>query len=141
MTHTPKDLVREFVEAVNTDPERAAALVGPGFVRHSAAAGEPGVRSREDLVRFLRSERETFPDAHETIEDVVAEGDRVAVRHRFTGTQLGPLAGWPPTGHRMTADYLAIYRIADGLIAEAWAEWDNMAGLRQLGHLPEGHPR
>ena len=137
MIERNKAVVRALVDAVNQhDLDRVAGLVAEGFVRHSAAAGQPGVRSRDDLLCFLRAEREAFPDAAETIEDILAEGDRVAVRHRFTGTQLGPLGGRPPLGRRMTAGYLAIYRLADGQVVEAWAEWDNLDGLVQLGHLP-----
>jgi predicted ester cyclase len=86
------------------------------------------------LKAFLRGELETFPDAHESLEDLVAEGDRVAARHRFRGTQRGALGPYPPSGRRLEATYLAIYRVEDGRIAEAWAEWDNLAGLAQLGH-------
>ena len=85
-------------------------------------------------MRFLKSEYVTFPDATEVLEDLVAEGDKVAARHRFRGTQLGPLGTYPASGRVLEATYLAIYRIEDGRIAEAWAEWDNLAGLRQLGH-------
>ena len=131
-----KAVVRAFVEAINAqDWDRLDALVAPDFVRHSYAGGSPGVCSRDDLKRFLVDEFETFPDAHEAIADLLAEGDRVAVRHRFRGTQLGPMGPHPPSGRVMTADYLAIYRLAGGVIAEAWAEWDNMAGLAQLGHV------
>jgi predicted ester cyclase len=135
MTERNKAVLRAFVAAVNSDLDRLAELVTEDFVRHSTAAGLPEVRSRDDLLRFLRAERDTFPDARETIEDLIAEGDRVAARHRFTGTQLGPLGRLLPTGRRLTADYLAIYRLVDGLVVEAWVEWDNLAGLVQLGHL------
>ena len=135
MTERNKAVVRAFVAAVNSDLDRLAELVAENFVRHSTAAGPPGVCSRDDLLRFLRAEREAFPDARETIEDLIAEGDRVAVRHRFTGTQLGPLGRLPPSGRRLTADYLVVYRLVDGVVVEAWAEWDNLAGLVQLGHL------
>lgn len=132
-----KAIVLAFVESVNSQNwDRLDELVAPDFVRHSHAAGPPGVRSRDDLKRFLRGEFETFPDAHETVEDLLAEGDRVAARHRFRGTQHGPLGSHPPTGRTMTSEYLAIYRLADGRIAEAWAEWDNLSGLTQLGHQP-----
>lgn len=132
-----KEIVAAFVEAINAQDWRSLeGLVAPDFVRHSHAAGPPGVRSRSDLVEFLRAEFETFPDAHERIEELVAEGDRVAARHHFRGTQLGQLGRYPPTGRVMEAEYLAIYRIEDGRIAEAWAEWDTMSGLVQLGHVP-----
>jgi len=130
-----KNVVRAFVETVNAqDWQRLDQIVAPDFVRHSDAAGTPGVRSRDDLKAFLRQECLTFPDAVETLEDVLAEGDRVAARHRFTGTQAGPMGPHPASGRRMTATYIAIYRVENGRIAEAWAEWDNLAGLVQLGH-------
>jgi len=130
-----KAVVRAFVEAINAqDWGRLAELVVPGFVRHSGAGGPQPVRSRDDLVRYLRAEYQVFPDARESIEDLVAEGDRVAARHSFRGTQLGPMGPYPASGRTMTANYLAIYRLEDGRIGEAWAEWDNLAGLTQLGH-------
>lgn len=137
MSESNKALVRRFTEAVNgQDWPRLRELVTDGFTRHSTAAGEPGIRSRQDLVDFLEGEYRTFPDAKEDIEDLVAEGDRVAARHRFRGTQKGPLGPHPASGRVLDATYLAIYRIEDGRIAESWAEWDNLAGLRQLGHAP-----
>ena len=73
---------------------------------------------------------------------MLVEGDKVAVRHRFRGTQAGPMGPYLPSGKVMTAEYLAIYRLSSGRIAEAWAEWDNLTGLVQLGHYkPGGGPR
>lgn len=136
-----KAVVRAFVAAINAqDWSRLAELVAPNFIRHSHAGGSPGVRSRDDLVRFLQGEFETFPDAREEIADLVAEGDRVAARHSFRGTQTGPMRPHPPSGRVLAADYLAIYRLAGGLIVEAWAEWDNLSGLSQLGHTRNAEP-
>lgn len=128
-----KRVVREFAEAINArDWGRLDRLVAPEFVRHSHAA--PPVRSREELKQYLRDEFAIFPDGLETIDDILAEGDKVAVRHGFRGTQHGRMGPYPPSGKLMTADYMAIYRVAGGLIVEAWAEWDNLSGLVQLGH-------
>lgn len=137
MNPSPDDLnrrvVRAFVDAINAQDWTALQrLVAPDFVRHSFAA--PGVRSRADLLRYLRNEFETFPDARESIADTVSEGAKIAVRHRFTGTQSGPLGPYPPSGRSMTAEYLAVYRIEGAAIVEAWVEWDNLSGLIQLGH-------
>jgi steroid delta-isomerase-like uncharacterized protein len=131
-----KALIRAFVEAINAqDWDALRARLAPDFIRHSLAAGEPGVRSAEALIRFLQAELETFPDAQESLEALVAEGEWVAARHRFRGTQQGPMGAFPPSGRRLDAPYLAFYRIERGRIAEAWAEWDRLAGLQQLGHL------
>jgi steroid delta-isomerase-like uncharacterized protein len=135
MLEANKNIVRAFVEAINAkDWSTLRQLVAPDFLRHSVAAGEPQVASVDDLIRFLEMEYSTFPDACETIEDLLAEDDKVAVRHRLRGTQTGPMGPFPPSGKVLEATYLAIYRVEEGRIVEAWAEWDNMAGLRQLGH-------
>lgn len=128
----PREVVMAFVRAVNDQDWFAVeALLAPGFVRHSDAGGT--VDGRGELVAFLQEEYATFPDAHEEVEAVIAEGDLVAARHVFTGTQDGRLGDHPPSGRRMQAHYLAMYRVVDGRIVEAWAEWDNQTGQVQLG--------
>lgn len=130
-----KQLVQSLVAAINAQDWTALRqIVAADFRRHSIAAGEPGVRSADDLVAFLQAEYLTFPDAHETVEDMVAEGDKVAVRHRFRGTQSGALGPYPPSRRVLESTYLAIYRVCDGRIVEAWAEWDNLSSLQSLGH-------
>ncbi|QYO63635.1 ester cyclase [Leptolyngbya sp. 7M] len=70
-----KRIIREFVAAVNhQDWEKLAQVVSPDFVRHSSAAGQPGIKSRDGLIEFLSNEFTVFPDAHETIEDLMAIG-------------------------------------------------------------------
>jgi steroid delta-isomerase-like uncharacterized protein len=132
-----KAIVQAFVDAVNNqDWQAIETLVAESFARHSFAAGETGVHSRMDLINFLRAEYNTFPDANEQIVDILGEGDKVAVRMRFSGTQAGILGTFPPTGKPVNSEYLAIYRMEGGLIVEAWAEWDNLTTLKQLGLLP-----
>ncbi len=136
MSERNKSLIRAFVDAINAqDWQRVLGLLATNFKRHSTAAGEPAVNSAEDLVAFLQAEFVTFPDASESLLDLIAEGDKVAARHRFRGTQQGPMGSFPPSGKTLEATYLAIYRVKDQRIAEAWAEWDNLAGLKQLGHV------
>lgn len=133
-----KALIREFVDAINAQNwNKLDQLVAPDFMRHSYAAGQPGICSREQLKAFLRRELATFPDAFESIEEMVAEGNKVAARQRFQGTQQGWMGIYPPSGKQLIADYLVIYRIEDNRIVEAWVEWDNLNGLQQLGHY---HP-
>ena len=127
----------EVVDAVNNQEWQAIeTLLATGFTRHSIAAGERGVHSGRDLIEFLRAEYITFPDANEQIVDILSDGDKVAVRMRFRGTQAGILGTYLPTGKVVDSEYLAIYRIDGGLIVEAWAEWDNLAILKQLDLLP-----
>ena len=80
-----------------------------------------------------------FPDLHYTVEDLVAEGDKVVVRYTGRGTQQGELWGIPPTGKQMTYTGILIWRFAEGKIAEHWAEPDRLGLMQQLGVIsPQG---
>ena len=135
-TEHNKSVVRAFVEAVNQqDWQRFDELLAPDFARHSSTFGQPQIRSRDQLRDFLASEADTFPDAHETIHFLVAERDMVAVHSGFRGTQRGRMGPFPASGRTLSADFMSVYRVTDGRIAEAWVEWDCLSGLIQLGHL------
>ncbi|MEW6303462.1 MAG: ester cyclase [Verrucomicrobiota bacterium] len=130
-----KAVVKAFIQAVNQrDWGRLDELLAPDFARHTSTSGQPQIRSRDQLLAFLAGEAVTFPDAHETIHFLVAEGDMVAVHSGFRGTQRGPMGPFPASGRTLTADLISIYRVAKGRIAEAWVEWDCLSGLIQLGH-------
>ena len=135
MSEANKAVIRSFVEFVNAHNwDRLRILLAPNFIRYSDAGGEPEVRSAEDLITRLKNEVLTFPDAEETLLDLIAEGERVAARSHFRGTQVGSMGSYPPSGKVLSATCLAIYHLKGGRIAEAWVEWDNLYGLRQLGH-------
>ena len=131
-----KNTICAYVEAINTQNlDMLDNLVSPDFVRHSFAAGEPGIKCRGDLIQFLRTQFQIFPNAKENLLELIAEGEKVAARHRFRGTQLGAMGPYSASGRDMDLEYIAIYRIEDGVIVEAWAEWDNYSSLKQLGHF------
>src|SRR5262245_24030319 len=131
-----KAVVRAFVETVNRKEwQRLDELLAPDFVRHSSAFGQPRIQSRDQLREFLTGEADTFPDARETIHFLVAEDNMVAVHSDFRGTQSGPIGPFAATQKTLSADFISIYRITDGRIAEAWVEWDALSSLIQLGHL------
>ena len=133
----PISVVRQLVEAINrSDWVALRELLHPKFCRHSMAAGGEGVEDAAAFVRFLQNEHKAYPDAHEDILDIFCSGSKVAVRHSFSGAQLGTLDGYAPTGKRVQSVYIAIYQVEHGRIAAAWAEWDNLADLKQLGHTP-----
>jgi predicted ester cyclase len=77
-----------------------------------------------------------FPDMRVPIEDVVAEGDKVAVRWALEATHQGAFLGILPTGKRIRMNGISILRPADGKIAEQWEQSDRMGLLQQLGVIP-----
>lgn len=78
-----------------------------------------------------------FPDLVRTIEDLVAEGDKVAARWTARGTHTGDFMGLPPSGSVATSSGITVFRIADGRIAEEWSESDMLGLLQQLGAIPQ----
>lgn len=106
------------------------------FVYHSP--GNPDL-NREGLKQGLSAYVAAFPDVRMTIEDIFAEGDRVAVRFTARGTHRGEYLGVPPTGKQVTITSILIHRLGGGKMVEDW-EWEDQLGvLRQLGlvSLPE----
>ena len=77
-----------------------------------------------------------FPDMNVSVDDLFAEGDRVAVRATLTGTHRGDMAGIPPTGKSVTVPAIQTFRMANGKIAEAWLSIDRLGMLQQIGVIP-----
>ena len=131
-----KAVVRAFIDAVNAQAwERLDDLVAVDVIRHGPASGQGPLRSRVELKAFLRREAATFPDAHEAVHFLVAEGDKVAALLGFRGAQRGALGPFPASGRTLTADFIAIFRVAGGRITEVWVAWDSWGALIQLGHV------
>jgi predicted ester cyclase len=74
-----------------------------------------------------------FPDWHTTIEDIIAEGDKVWVRFKATGTHTGEYRRLAPTGKKITATSVNIYRIVNGKVVEVWRVSDLLDFYKQLG--------
>jgi predicted ester cyclase len=77
-----------------------------------------------------------IPDLRVTIEELVAEGDKVAVRRSYEGTHRGELLGIPPTGKQVRIGGISIFRLTEGKIAEHWEQLDRLALMQQLGVIP-----
>ncbi len=92
-----------------------------------------GVEGEKQFISMYRS---AFPDVQMTIEDMLAEGDKVVVRWTGRGTHNGELMGIPPTGKQATVTGIAILRITDGKLAEGWGEFDALGMMQQLGVIP-----
>ncbi|HWU37535.1 MAG TPA: ester cyclase, partial [Candidatus Acidoferrum sp.] len=80
--------------------------------------------------------RAAFPDFHNTIEELIAEGDKVVARLTYRGTHRGHLFGIVPTGRQVVYSGIAIFRIAGGKIVDGWVIGDTLALMQQLGAVP-----
>jgi len=127
-----KALVRRVLAAVRHGwtPAVIDQFFAAGYRRHLTPTG-PHLTGEEQRERASRL-RGAFPDAEFTLEDILAEGDRVAYRSTLRGTHQGPFLGVAPTGHRVTVSFLAIVRVEDGRLAEEWGGLDQADLLRQL---------
>jgi predicted ester cyclase len=91
---------------------------------------------RDDFVRYVETVRAAFPDWHNQIDEILAVGDRVVTRMTWSGTHRGPLGRIEPTEARVEFSGAAFFRLADGLIEEAWVVGDTGELWRALGADP-----
>lgn len=131
-----KAIAKRFIQEVFVEADERAAdeLTSPAFVPHSWPGVEPGVESLKGAQRRVSAGLE---DARMTIEDVIAEGDKVAVRLTSHGRHAGEIMGMPASGKEYDISEIHIFRIEDGRVAEHWRDADMLGMLRQLGALPE----
>ena len=109
-------------------------IIAANFVDHTAL---PGVApDREGYKQFFAMTRSAFPDFHSTLEDMIAEGDKVVQRFTARGTNKGEWMGNAPTGKRIELGGIAIHRLASGKIVENWASMDMLGMMMQLGVVP-----
>lgn len=133
LTEENKAIVRRWIEDFwNKDsPDSIDELCATNFVLHGAP---PGVAADfEGMKRAHAMHHTGFPDMHFTIEDMIAEGDKVATRSTFRGTHEGEWAGIPPTGKQVTIAGIEITRLEGGKYAETWLNMDMLGAMQQLG--------
>jgi steroid delta-isomerase-like uncharacterized protein len=106
-------------------------LVAANHVNHA-----DDVRGPEEYKQFITMYRTAFPDLHMTIEDQIAEGDKVVNRWMSRGTHKGDLMGIPPTGKHVTVTGMYVARIIGGKITEEWGNFDALGMMQQLGVVP-----
>jgi steroid delta-isomerase-like uncharacterized protein len=129
--HIMERFTREFL--TTGDAALAEEFLSPNVVMHFAGQRQHG---RDSYVAIVAANQVAFPDLLWTVEDMVADGDTVAVRYTMTGTHRGDFAGVPPTGKAVVAQSMAFYRLADGQIVEERAQLDMLSVLQQLGAVP-----
>ena len=98
--------------------------------------GPQGERGPAGFGRTVDGLRDGVPDIHFALEELIAEGGRVAVRWTWTGTHTGVLRGFAPSNARVANEGIAVYALRDGKVARAWLQTDRLGLLQQIGALP-----
>jgi steroid delta-isomerase-like uncharacterized protein len=130
-----KSIVRRFFEVGPSkgDLQAANELLAPGFILHVPLPCSPGVQGIDEVISACRA---AFEHLNVSVEDMVAEGDRVAARFTARGTHKGPFMGLSPTDRPIVMTGIEIFRLEDGKIAELWGEANLIGLMQQLGILP-----
>lgn len=133
-TDQNKAVARRFIDEVFIAGRADAVddLVTSDFVSHGLPGAGPDV-----MKAAISRVAPALSDATMEIQDVIGEGDRVAVRLMSTAVQSGVFMGMPATGRRYTIEEIHIFRIVDGRVAEHWHQGDMVGMMRQLGAMPE----
>ena len=146
------DLAREEIEQRNMeivrqthedlaagDVEAFKFAISSDYTRHCQAM-PPGLQElhgTEEFFGFIEEFIKAVPGYTDTLSNMIADGDRVAYVSTMTGTQTGPMGGFPATGKTFTLVNIIMQRLEDGKVVETWVSWDNVAFLSQLGLMPE----
>ncbi|MBV8360856.1 MAG: ester cyclase [Deltaproteobacteria bacterium] len=130
-----KALVRRSIEFVNEHKRLPLELYAATYVYHL-----PSSSNVLDLARVIEIDamfHAAFPDLHFTLEDIVAEGDKVAYRYTVRGTHMGDFMGLAATGKQILVTGTLTTRIADGKFQEDWENIDMLGLMQQLGVIPQ----
>jgi steroid delta-isomerase-like uncharacterized protein len=128
---------RRFFDEVFSEGrlELVDELFATEYVGHPSGNEEPN-RGPEGVKEYVAGLRGAASDLKITIEDQIAEGDKVATRWTARGTHDGELMGIAPTGRPVSVTGITIQHLRDGKVVESWTNWDGMGLLQQLGAVP-----
>ena len=133
---TNKLVMRRFTEFINTASEKLASeLIAPDAIFHVPGRSEP-MRGPAGYLAIIGMMRGGFPDIQWTLEEMIAEGDKVAARFTMRGTHSGTFLGVPPTGKAIAVQAMNIYRLREGQFIEEHGQPDMLGLLQQIGAVP-----
>jgi C-1 hydroxylase len=133
-TEENKDLVRRYIETWNRgDLQGMAEFWSPDMVHHTRM----GSHGFDKVISIVSGFMTAFPDLQFEIEDLVADGDRVASRMTARATHTGEYMGMPATGKSVKCSVFGIARVADGKLVEHWGVTDELQLMQQVGIVPD----
>ena len=133
---TNKLVMGRFTDFINTASEKLAdELISPDAIFHVPGRAEP-VRGPAGYLAIIGMMREGFPDIQWTLEEMIAEGEKVAARFTMRGTHHGTFFGVPPTGKPIVVQAMNFYRLSRGQFVEERGQPDLLALLQQIGAVP-----
>jgi steroid delta-isomerase-like uncharacterized protein len=134
MSTENKNISRASIEAFNRgDIDAMVQIVSDNYVYHGPTGDISGRNAYRQLVQMYRT---GFPDVVMSIDDQIAEGDKVVTRATARGRHLGDFAGLAPTGKAVAVPLMLIDRIENGRIVESWEAFDQLGMLQALGAIP-----
>ena len=131
-----KLLMNSFTDFINTaSGDLATDLISPNAIFHVPGRPEP-LQGPSGYLTIIGMMRTGFPDIQWTLEELIAEGDKVAARFTMRGTHKGSFFGVPPSGKKIEVKAMNFYRITDGQIIEEHGQPDLLGLLQQIGAAP-----
>ncbi|HEU0072698.1 MAG TPA: ester cyclase [Dehalococcoidia bacterium] len=134
---TNAEVVRQIEAAWDSNQlDKLDALFVPGLIQHAAVAGLPA--TLDNAKQMHQMSMQAMPDRRAQVQETIAEGDKVAVRVRLTGTNTGGFSwlGVPANGNKVDVEWISIYTLKDGKVTEHRAIMDIMGLMQQLGAIP-----
>jgi len=133
MSEQNKQVVRRYFEELDHGKAHPVHMCTPDFVFHVAGFPSMDVEATKQFAAMFYT---AMPDLTHPVEELIAEGDKVAFRGRYVGTQTGAFMGVPASGRRVSAVGIGVFRVANGKVAEFWVSLDRMSLMQQMGVLP-----
>src|SRR5215471_264077 len=132
-----KEIIRRWNEEgwSGGNYELANEIISPNMTVHGAGGQSVGM-GPDGLVDLIRTWRTAFPDGRMEIDDIIVEGDTVAIRNTWYGTHEAEFYGVAPSGNSVAVTSVGIDRVTDGLVSEGWGELDMVGMMQQMGALP-----
>ena len=133
MSEHNNQVVRRYFEELDHGKAHPAHICTPDFVFHAAGVPSMDVEATRQFAAMFYA---AMSDLMHPVEELIAEGDKVAFRGSYVGTHTGAFMGVPPSGRRVSAVGIGVFRVANGKVAEFWVSPDRMSLMQQMGVLP-----